>query len=145
MSLNEVTYQNTYDVEASDGSRTIIKKRQHWMPWCPKANAPASKNLRWWQSSWREMISPCWGVPFTDSEAVLGSFLTSWSANEGSDRLMDVILSIEAEFNQPSWIERVLNQGNPADVLSREVVIVLGSAKRVEVDPWEMWCLYWLM
>ena len=84
-------------------------------------------------------------MPFTDSEAVLGSFLTSWSANEGSDRLMDVILSIEAEFNQPSWIERVLNQGNPADVLSREVVIVLGSAKRVEVDPWEMWCLYWLM
>ncbi len=52
---------------------------------------------------------------------------------------MDAIFSIEAGYELPIWIERV--PGNPANVLSREVVPVLGSARRVEVDPWEMWCL----
>ena len=36
--------------------------------------------------SWREMISPCRVVLFTDSQAVWGSFLKSWSADEDSDR-----------------------------------------------------------
>ena len=44
--------------------------------------------------SWREMISPCRVVLFTDSEAVRGSFLKSWSANEDSDRLMEVIFRL---------------------------------------------------
>ena len=76
-------------------------------------------------------------VLFTDSEAVRGTFLKSWSANEDSDRLMDVIFDIEAGFDLPVWIERVPSQSNPADVLSREVVTALGSVKRVEVDPAE--------
>ena len=33
-------------------------------------------------------------VLFTDSKAVRGSFLKSWSANEDSDRLMDVIVDM---------------------------------------------------
>ena len=78
---------------------------------------------------------------FTDSEAVRGSFLKSWSANEDSDRLIDVIFDIEAGFDLPIWIERVHNRSNPADVSSREVVTALGSAKGMEVDPWELWCL----
>ena len=78
---------------------------------------------------------------FTDSEAVRGSFLKSWPANEDSDRLMHVIFDIEARCDLPVWIERVPSQSNPADILSREVVTVLGNAKRVEADPWEMWSL----
>ncbi len=58
-----------------------------------------------------------------------------------SDRLMDVIFDIEAGFDLQIWIARVPSQSNPADVLSREVVTALGSAKGVEVDPWEMLCL----
>ena len=54
---------------------------------------------------------------------------------------MDVIFDIEARFEIPVWIERVPGQRNPADILSREVVIVLGEAKQVEVDPWQMWSL----
>ena len=71
---------------------------------------------------------------FIDSEAVRGSFLKSWSANEDSDRLMDVIFDIEAGFDLPVWIAWVPSQSNAADVLSREVVTALGRAKRVEVD-----------
>ena len=48
---------------------------------------------------------------------------------------MDLIFDIESRIEIPVWIERV----PPADILSRELVTVLGDAKRVEVDPWEMW------
>ena len=67
-------------------------------------------------------------VLFTDSEAVRGSFLKSWSAHEDSDRLMDVIFDMEARFESPVWIERVPSQSNPADILSRELVTALGDA-----------------
>ena len=91
--------------------------------------------------SWQETVSQHSVVLFTDSKAVRGSFLKSWSANEDSDRLIDVIFDIEAGFDFPIWIERVHSRSNPADVSSREVVTALGSAKRMEVDPWELWCL----
>ena len=54
---------------------------------------------------------------------------------------MDVIFDIEARFEIPVWIERVPGQSNLADILSRELITVLGDTKRVEVDPWEMWSL----
>ena len=85
-------------------------------------------------NSWQEMICQHRVVLFTDSPAVRGSFLKSWSANEDSDRLMDVIFDTV-------WIERAPRQNNPADVFVREIVTAFGSAKKVEVDPWEMWCL----
>ena len=72
---------------------------------------------------------------------VRGSFLKCWSANEGSDRLIDAVFDIEAGFDLPVWIERVPSQSNPADVLSREVVTAFGSAEKVEVDPCKMWRL----
>ena len=86
---------------------------------------------------WQKTISQHRVVLFTDSEAVRGTFLKSWSANEDSDRLTDVIFDIEAGFDLPVWIERVPSQSSPADVLSREVVTAVGSVKRVEVDPAE--------
>ena len=91
--------------------------------------------------SWEVDLSRHRVVLFTDSEAVRGSFLKSWSANEDSDRLMDVIFDIESRFEVPVWIERVPSQSNPVDILSRELVTVLGDTKRAEVDPWEMWSL----
>ena len=80
-------------------------------------------------------------VLFINGEAVRASFHKSWLANEDSDRLMDVIFDIEARVEIPVWIERGPSQSNPADILSREVVTVLGDAKRAEVDPSEMWSL----
>ena len=68
-------------------------------------------------------------VLFTDSESVRGAFLKSWSANTDSDRLLNSIFEIES----------LPSQSNPADILSREVVTKLGTATKVEVDPWEMW------
>ena len=52
-----------------------------------------------------------------------------------------MFFDIEARFDLPVWIERLPSEINPAHVLSREVVTFLGSAKRVEVGPLEMWCL----
>ena len=78
---------------------------------------------------------------FTDSEAVRGSFLKSWSANEDSDRLINAVFDIEAGFDFSVWIERVPSQSNPADGLSREIVTGFGSTKQVEVDSGEMWSL----
>ncbi len=54
--------------------------------------------------SWQEEIGQRHVVLFTHSEAVRGSFLKSWSANEDSDRLMDVSFDIEAGFDLPVWI-----------------------------------------
>ena len=90
---------------------------------------------------WQKLINSCRVVLFTDSEAVRGAFLKSWPANKGSDRMIDVIFQVEEEFDLPVWIERVPSQSNPADVLSREIVTRFGKAERVEVDPWEMWCM----
>ena len=45
--------------------------------------------------SWQDELGRHRLVLFTDSEAVRGSFLKSWSANEDSDRLMDVFLTMK--------------------------------------------------
>ena len=88
----------------------------------------------------RKLIKSCRVVLFTDSEAVRGAFLKSWSANEDSDKVINIMFQVE-EFDLPVWIERVPSQSNPSDVLSREIVTKFGEAEKVEVDPWEMWCL----
>ena len=70
-----------------------------------------------------------------------GTFLKSWSANKDSDKMINITFQVEEEFDLPVWSERVPSQSNPADVLSREIVTKFGEAEKVEVDPWEMWCL----
>lgn len=52
--------------------------------------------------SWEDLLSK---VLFTDSEAVRGAFLKSWSAKEDSDLLTSLIFDIEARFEVPVWIE----------------------------------------
>ena len=45
---------------------------------------------------WKELIKTCRVVLFTDSEAVRGAFLKSWSGNDDSDRMISVIFQVES-------------------------------------------------
>ena len=85
---------------------------------------------------WRKLVRSPRVVLFTDSEAVTGAFLKSWSANKDSDKVINIIFQVEEEFDLPVWIE-----SNPSDILSREIVTKFGEAEKVKVDPWEMWSL----
>ena len=78
---------------------------------------------------------------FTDSEAVRGAFPKSWSANDDSDKMINIIFQVEGDFDIPVWIERVPSQSNPSDILSLETVVEFEGADKAEVDPWEMWSL----
>ena len=84
---------------------------------------------------WRKLITSCRVVLFTDSEAVRGAFSKSWSANEDSDKMINIIFQVEEEFDLPVWIGRVPSQSNPSDILSREIVTKFGEAEKVKVDP----------
>ena len=90
---------------------------------------------------WKALIKSRRVVLFTDSGAVRGSFLKSWSANQDSDKMINIIFQVEEELDVPVWIERVPSQSNPSDILSRETVEKFGKAEKVQVDPWEMWSL----
>ena len=90
---------------------------------------------------WKELIKTCRVVVFTDSDAVRGAFLKSWSANDDSDKMINVIFQVESDFDVPVWIERVPSQSNPSDILSRETAAEFGGAEKAEVDPSEMWSL----
>ena len=85
---------------------------------------------------WQKLIKACRVVLFTDSEAVRGSFLKSWSANNDSDKMMNIIFQVEGDFDIPVWIERVPSQSSPSDILSRETVAEFEGADKAEVDPW---------
>ena len=92
---------------------------------------------------WQRLIRACQVVLFTDSEAVRGAFLKSWSANEDNDKMINIIFQLEGDFDIPVWIERAPNQSNPSDILSRETVVLVEfeGAGKAEVDPWEVWSL----
>ena len=90
---------------------------------------------------WQKLIKACRVVLFTDSEAVRGAFLKSWSANDDSDKMINIIFQVEGDFDVPVWIERVPSQSNPSDIFSRETVVEFEGAEKAEVDPWEMWSL----
>ena len=120
--------EEVIEAMTSKGQRTIIQELEMMVV----LGAPKS----WEVDPSRHPV-----VLFTDSEAVRGAFLKSWSANEDSDCLKDVIFDIESRIEILVWIERVPSQSNPADIRSMELVIVLGDAKRAEVDPWETWGL----
>ena len=57
---------------------------------------------------WKDLIKACRVVLFTDSEAVRGAFLKSWSANDDSDKMISVKFQVQSDFDVPVWIERVL-------------------------------------
>ena len=88
---------------------------------------------------WKRLIKGCRVVMFTDSEAVRGAYLKSWSANDDRDKMIGIIFQFESEFDVPAWIERVPSQSNPADILSREAVVEFERAEKAEVG--KMWSL----
>ena len=90
---------------------------------------------------WKKLIKACRVLLFTDSEAVRGAFLKSWSANDDSDKKINIIFQVESDFDVPVWRERVPSQSNHADILARETVVEFEGAEKAEVDPWEMWNL----
>lgn len=50
---------------------------------------------------WQSLVKACRVVLFTDSEVVRGVFLKSWSANNDSDKMMEVICRGEEKFDIP--------------------------------------------
>ena len=78
-------------------------------------------------------------VSFTDSEAVRGSFLKSWSQNDKSSDLLMKIFELEETHSCQIWIERVPSQSNPADELSRCVLTKWSGINSTRVDLREIW------
>ena len=78
-------------------------------------------------------------VSFTDSEAVRGSFLKSWSQNDQCSNLLMKIFELEEKHACQIWIERVPSQSNPADELSRCVLTKWSGIHSTRVDPRKAW------
>ena len=47
---------------------------------------------------WQRLIKACRVVLFTDSEAVRGAFLKRWSANDDSDKVINIIFQVQRGF-----------------------------------------------
>ena len=124
--FSETVDNDTLDEIMSKGQKTVIQELEMM------AVLAAVK-------SWHSFLKSRKVVLFTDSESVRGSFLKTWSANDNSDDMINVIFEVEEGFDIPLWIERVPSQSNPSDVLSREVVAVFAGAERVRVNPREIW------
>ena len=124
--FSESVDNDTLDEIMSKGQKTVIQELEMM------AVLAAVK-------SWHGFLKSRKVVLFTDSESVRGSFLKTWSANDNSDDMINVIFEVEEGFDIPLWIERVPSQSNPSDVLSREVVAVFEGAERVRVNPREIW------
>ena len=90
---------------------------------------------------WQKLTKACRVLLFTDSEAVRGAFLKSWSANDDSDKMINIIFQVERDFDVPVWMKRAPSQRNPSDILPRETVVEFEGAEKAEVDPREMWSL----
>ena len=84
-------------------------------------------------------LSNCKLVLFTDSEAVRGAFLKSWSANESCNRLIAAALQLEEELQTQVWLERVPSQSNPSDFLSRSEVDRHRGLRRTRCNLEEVW------
>ena len=124
--FSEAVNDDTLDEIMSKGQRTVVQELEMM------GVLAAVK-------SWHSFLKSRRVVLFTDSESVRGSFLKTWSANNDSDDMINVIFKVEEDFDIPLWIERVPSQSNPSDVLSREVVTVFAGAERVRVNPREIW------
>ena len=79
-------------------------------------------------------------VAFTDSEAVRGSFLKTWSGNEPSNKFLKRIFLQEEEHSCHVWLERVPSQSNPSDELSRRQVAQWKGLNRTRIDVNNAWC-----
>ena len=87
----------------------------------------------------RRHLANCKLVLFTDSEAVRGAFLKSWSANESCNKLIAAALQLEEELQTQVWLERVPSQSNPSDPLSRSEVDRHNGLRRTRCNLEEVW------
>ena len=78
-------------------------------------------------------------VLFTDSESIKGSLLKCASENAVCHRTVSWILDCQENASSSVWYERVPSESNPSDRLSREEVLSLGSAVRVDFNLQELW------
>ena len=78
-------------------------------------------------------------VIFSDSEAVRGSFLKSWSQNDVNSQLLKEIFALEDKSGCQIWLERVPSQSNPSDYLSRSFVTIWNGLTSSRVDPKAIW------
>lgn len=78
-------------------------------------------------------------VAFTDSEAVRGAFLKTWSNNSTNSHLLSQIFRVEEQCFCQVRIERVPSQSNPVDTLSRTKTHTWMNLKRHAVDYREVW------
>ena len=90
--------------------------------------------------AWKERVSAC-RVVFLLTVRQCEAFLKSWSANEDSIKLINLIFQTEKKFDLPVWIERVPSQSNPSDILSWEEVTKFEEAQKVELDLRKLWKL----
>ena len=73
-------------------------------------------------------------VVFTDSEAVKGAFLKSWSLNQKCSKILLALVEMEESMQAQLRVERVPSQSNPADHLSRGEVEELSGLGRMRCD-----------
>ena len=78
-------------------------------------------------------------IVFTDNQAVQACLIKCKSTNPSMDLIIKHICSSEEKLNLLAWIERVPSQSNPADILSREVVMSHLGVDRTKVDLIAMW------
>ena len=70
--------KRTLDEEMAKGQKTVTQELEMMA-------APAAMRV------WQKLIKVCRVVLFTDSGAVRGAFLKSWSANDDSDKMINII------------------------------------------------------
>ena len=114
--------RRTLDEVMAEGQKTVIQELEMMM-----AVLAAMK-------VWKKLIKGCRVVMFTDSEAVRGAFLKSWSANDDSDKMIDIIFQVESEFDVP--VREIL-----LAFCQTETVAEFEGAEKAEVDTGEMWRL----
>ena len=86
--------------------------------------------------SWKELISSNRVVLFTDSEAVRGAFLKSWSANEDSDKMVGAIFQVESDFDVPVWIESRA-RATPLTFCLEKLLLNLEEPKELKWIQWK--------
>jgi ribonuclease HI len=90
---------------------------------------------------WEACLNGRQVVAFTDSEAVRGAFLKSWSGNDSCSEVLHEIFRREENMQTQIWLERVPSQSNPADPMSREVVESFQGLQRTRCEVHHLWAV----
>ena len=78
-------------------------------------------------------------VVFTDNKSAQSCLIKCKSENLHMNLIMRFICSMEERLGMMTWVERVPSQSNPADELSRKVILWFRGIASTRVDLLEMW------